>query len=269
MSIPQLSEQDLIEILQLAVRGVNASTDKPGHKQLSLTVKAQAGRFILKLYTDSGHRANSVRAFTALLPATGFFVVCRSGSRTSFVRSILKSTEMTHRGECFDSFDSRSVGERQNFCHARAAVEHLRVTCALAGFDPEGQLAQLPSWAISTRFILSCQSPWKCHKRLHLLQSSKHASSKLQKSSKPCPICIKRFQFKPFTDYLSFNILLSENQVVGVFDFEFATRDLRLVDYICASMTMLFPWKEALVGICGLSGAGMPNTFRLSNRQER
>jgi len=95
-------------------------------------------------------------------------------------------------------------------------VEHLRVTSP-AGFDPEGQLAQLPSWGDLYQIHPFVPEPLEVPQALALAPEQQARLVKhSQKSSKPCPICIKRFQFKPFTDYLSFNILLSENQVVGV-----------------------------------------------------
>ncbi|MCY7282861.1 MAG: phosphotransferase [Cyanobacteria bacterium CAN_BIN43] len=46
-------------------------------------------------------------------------------------------------------------------------------------------------------------------------------------------------------DYLSPHVLLESNRVVGVLDFEFATKDLRLWDYICGlDHFALFPWQE-------------------------
>jgi Ser/Thr protein kinase RdoA (MazF antagonist) len=46
-------------------------------------------------------------------------------------------------------------------------------------------------------------------------------------------------------DYLSPNILLEQDRVVGILDFEFATHDLRLIDYICGlNHFALFPWKD-------------------------
>jgi Ser/Thr protein kinase RdoA (MazF antagonist) len=45
-------------------------------------------------------------------------------------------------------------------------------------------------------------------------------------------------------DYLCPNVLVHENQVVGVLDFEFATYDLRLLDYVAALDHFTRPSKQ-------------------------
>lgn len=48
-------------------------------------------------------------------------------------------------------------------------------------------------------------------------------------------------------DYITPNILVENDRVVGILDFEFATRDLRLLDYFTSlSQFTSFPWKEVL-----------------------
>lgn len=47
-------------------------------------------------------------------------------------------------------------------------------------------------------------------------------------------------------DYIAPNILVERDRVVGILDFEFATCDLRLLDYLSSlDQFASFPWKDA------------------------
>ncbi len=118
---------------------------------------------------------------------------------------------------------------------------------ALTGFDPDGQLAQLPPWGDLDRIHPLVTDPIDVPQVLAL---SPDQQARLANTlSEVLEVKLHLYARLPVqtihADYLSFNLLLEENLVVGVLDFEFATRDLRLIDYICGldDFAML-PWRD-------------------------
>jgi len=249
----QLSEQDVIELLDLW-SFPTPPTFQPTNRGTSNTtyfVNGQAGNFILKLYGDSTtteqiqyehtllaylQQANLSFAVPAPVPVEPGETLVHVSKNNNLLRVALLP------------LISGQIAERQNCHHAHAAGRTLgELHCALAGFDPEGLIAQLPAWGDICRIHPLVPDPLEVPKLLMLpLNQQTRLIKTLLEVLEAMP---KLYQALPgqtiHADYLSFNILLEENQVVGVLDFEFATRDLRLVDYICGidDYSML-PWKQ-------------------------
>ena len=252
--VPHLSEQDLIEILQ-PWPFLGAAALQPTNRGTSNTtyfVKAQAGQFILKLYTDSTATAQIQYEHSLLYylqQASLSFAVPAPVPASSGQTLVEVNRNDTPWRIALIPLIPGHTAERQNFCHARAAGRSLgELHRALAGFDPEGQLAQLPSWGDLYQIHPFVPEPLEVPQALALAPEQQARLVKtLTEVLEAMPNLYKTLPVQTIhADYLSFNILLESNQVVGVLDFEFATRDLRLVDYICGlDDYAMFPWKEA------------------------
>ncbi len=249
----QLSEQDVTELLDFWLFP-NAPTFESTNRGTSNTtyfVNGQAGNFILKLYGDSTsteqiqyehsllaylQQANLSFAVPAPIPAKSGESLVHISKNDTLLRVALLP------------LISGQIADRQNYHHPRAAGQALgELHCALRGFDPEGLLTHLPAWGNLSRIHPLVPDPLEVPKFLMLdLDQQSRLIKTLVVVLEAMP---KLYQTLPVqtihADYLSFNILLEENQVVGILDFEFATRDLRLVDYICGlDDYAMFPWRQ-------------------------
>lgn len=248
-----LSEQDVTEILsfwsfldtstlQLTNRGTSNTT---------YFANAPAGKFFLKLYGDSTttaqiqyehslltylQQANLSFAVPTPIPALSGETLVHVNRNGSLLRMALIP------------LIPGQLADRQNLRHANAAGRTLgELHRALAGFDPEGQLAQLPFWGDLNHIHPLVPDPLEVPQSLALaLEQQARLVKILTEVLEAMPDLYKTLPVQTIhADYLSFNILLEENRVVGVLDFEFATRDLRIVDYICGlDDYSMFPWKE-------------------------
>lgn len=248
------SKQDVIELLDLwPVLG--AATLQPTNRGASNTtyfVDAQAGKFVLKLYGDSTATAQIQYEHSLLL----YLQSCD----LSFA---VPAPVPANSGETLVSVNRNDTpllvallpllpgqpADLKNLRHTRAAGRALgELHSAAAGFDPEGQLAQLPSWGDLNHIHPLVQDPLEVPQLLALTPNQQARLVKtLTEVLEAQPYLYSTLPVQTtHADYLYPNILLEENQVVGVLDFEFATKDLRLMDYICGlDHFALFPWKEA------------------------
>lgn len=215
-------------------------------------VDAQAGQFVLKLYGDTTasaqieyehallmhlQKAGVSFAVPAPIPAT-------SGETLIFVED---DAPPLSRVALLPLLSGQSAN-RKNLRHTRAAGRALgELHHALAGFDPEGQVAQLPSWGDLHHIYPLVADPLEVSQSLMLNPNQQVRLLKTltevveAKSSLYTTLPVQTVH----ADYLSPNIVLEQDQVVGILDFEFATHDLRLMDYICGlDHFALFPWKD-------------------------
>lgn len=214
-------------------------------------VDAQAGQFVLKLYGDTTastqieyehallkhlQKAGVSFAVPAPIPAA-------SGETLIFVED---DTPPLPRAALLPLLPGQS-GNRKNLRHTRAAGRALgELHRALAGFDPEGQMAQLPSWGDLYHIHPLVTDPLEVPQSLMLnLNQQARLLKTLTEVVEAKPRLYTTLPIQTVhADYLSPNIVLEQDQVVGILDFEFATRDLRLMDYICGlDHFALFPWK--------------------------
>ena len=250
---PCLCDQDVIELLE-EWPFLGAATLQPTNRGASNTtylVDAQADKFILKLYGDSTLTAqiqyeHSLLAY--LQKADLSFTVPAPVPAKSGETLILVNRNNTPLRVALLPLLSGQPADRQNLLHTRAAGRALgELHRALAGFDLEGQLAQLPSWGDLYHLHPLVSDPLEVPQSLAL---NPNQQARLVKTltevieAKP-QLYTKLPVQTTHADYLSPNILIEDNQVVSVLDFEFATTDLRLMDYICGlNHFALFPWKE-------------------------
>ena len=123
------------------------------------------------------------------------------------------------------------------------------VHLALADFDLLGELPQLPAWGDLYRIHPLLKNPFEIPQLLRLNSNeSVRLANMLTSVIEAKPFLYKSLPVQTIhADYLSPNILVENNRVSGVLDFEFATKDLRLIDYICGIDHFgLFPWQQNL-----------------------
>lgn len=252
--IPHLSEPDVIELLE-EWSFLGAATVQPQNRQgasnTTYMVDAKAGKFILKLYGDSTlttqmRYEHSLLAY--LQKADLSFAVPAPVPANSGETLVLVKRNDTLQRVALLPLLSGQPADRHNPRHARAAGQALgELHRVQTGFDPEGQLAQLPSWGDLNHIHPLVTDP------LEVPQSLALTPNKLARLVKTLTEVLEAQPHLYTTlpvqtihaDYLSPHVLLEENRVIGVLDFEFATKDLRLWDYICGlDHFALFPWKE-------------------------
>jgi homoserine kinase type II len=140
--------------------------------------------------------------------------------------------------------------DRRNLDRVRSAGFTLAILHdRLTKFDPQGQLAHLPFWGKLDRIHPQIRNPLTVPKLLNLgLEDQKHFSQLLDRAIEVAPHLSATLPIQTIhADYITPNILVENDRVVGILDFEFATRDLRLLDYFSSlSQFASFPWKEIL-----------------------
>jgi Ser/Thr protein kinase RdoA (MazF antagonist) len=121
--------------------------------------------------------------------------------------------------------------------------------CVLTEFDPHRQLARLPYWGNLAQIHPLISNPLAIAQILNLsLEEQTLLNRILIEVIESVPNLYATLPLQTIhADYITPNILVEANRVVGVLDFEFATFDLRLLDYL-SSLDQLasFPWKEEL-----------------------
>jgi homoserine kinase type II len=145
----------------------------------------------------------------------------------------------------------RLVGQpmdRQNLNQVRSAGSALaKLHQQLAKFDPQGQFARLPFWGALDQIHPQVSEPLKVPQILNLgVEDHNRFSQLLNEAIEVAPHLYATLPIQTIhADYLTPNILVENDEVVGILDFEFATRDLRLFDYLSSlDQFASFPWKE-------------------------
>lgn len=138
--------------------------------------------------------------------------------------------------------------DRRNLAQIQSAGFSLaKLHEQLAQFDPQGQLAKLPFWGELGQIHPQIKDPLAAPKLLNLgLEEQTRFSQLLKKVIEAAPHLYKTLPIQTIhADYIAPNILVESDHVVGILDFEFATRDLRLLDYLSSlDQFASFPWKE-------------------------
>lgn len=138
--------------------------------------------------------------------------------------------------------------DRQNLVQVRSAGFALgKLHCHLAKFDPQGQFARLPFWGMLGQIHPQVKDPLVVPQILRLgLEEEKHFSQLLNEAIETTPHLYATLPLQTIhADYIAPNILVENDRVVGILDFEFATYDLRLLDYLSSlDQFASFPWKN-------------------------
>ncbi len=144
-------------------------------------------------------------------------------------------------------FISGQPAERQNLNHLQAAGQALgELHSALTSFDPKGQLAQLPTWGDLKHIHPLVTNPLEVPRALELesIQQKRFVKTLIE-VLETAPNLYRTLPVQTtHADYLCPNVLVRDNQVVGILDFEFATSDLRLLDYVAALDHFTRPSKD-------------------------
>jgi homoserine kinase type II len=145
----------------------------------------------------------------------------------------------------------RLVGQpmdRQNLNQVQAAGSALaKLHRQLAHFDPQGQFARLPFWGVLDQIHPQVSAPLKIPQILNLgLEDHRRFGQLLNEVIEAAPHLYATLPIQTIhADYIAPNILVENDEVAGILDFEFATRDLRLFDYLSSlDQFASFPWKE-------------------------
>lgn len=237
----QLSEEEVIKLLNAwsFLEILKVQPTNQGTVNTTFFVETQAGKFVLKLYNNSTTTAQIEYEHSLLT-----YLVSRN---LSFA---VPTPIPTSRGETLVTVNSDEsllriallpyitgeIGSRQNIAHTHAISQTLaELHHALAKFDSSGKMSQLPAWG-DLNHIHPLVTPLEVTKLLKLtLTQQERLVKTLTEVMEAVPNLYKTLPVQPtHADYLSANVLLRENRVVGVLDFEFATSDLRLMDYVAA-----------------------------------
>lgn len=122
--------------------------------------------------------------------------------------------------------------DRRNLGQIRSAGFSLaKLHDRLAKFDPSGQLAQLPFWGDLVQIHPQIRDPLAVPTMLRLgLEEQTRFGQLLNEVIEAAPYLYKTLPIQTIhADYIAPNILVECDRVVGILDFEFATRDLRLL----------------------------------------
>jgi homoserine kinase type II len=138
--------------------------------------------------------------------------------------------------------------DRQNLKQVQTAGFALaKLHYQLAKFDPLGQSAKLPFWGALDRIHPQVSNPLNVPQILSMgLEEQRRFSQMLNEVIEVAPDLYATLPIQTIhADYITPNILVENDQVTGILDFEFATRDLRLLDYLSSlDQFASFPWKE-------------------------
>nr|WP_052325230.1 phosphotransferase [Hassalia byssoidea] len=237
----QLSEQDAIALLNAwsFLEILKVQPTNQGTVNTTFFVETQTGKYVLKLYNDSITTAQIEyeHSLLAYLRSRNLSFVVPTPIPTSFGETlvIVKQNNSMLRVVLI-LFIVGNSSDRQNLAHTYAISQTLgELHHALAGFDSEGKMAQLPAWG-DLNHIHPLVTPLEVPKLLKLTLQQQHRLVKtFTEVIEAAPLLYKILPVQTtHADYLSPNVMLLENRVVGVLDFEFATFDLRLMDYVAA-----------------------------------
>lgn len=237
----QLFEEDAIALLNpwsfIEISKVEPTNQ--GTVNTTFFVETQTEKYVLKLYNDSITTAqieyeHSLLAYLQLCNLS--FVVPTPIPTDAGETLVTVKQDNSMLRLALLPFIAGNSSDRQNIAHTHAISQTLgELHHALAGFDSSGKMAQLPAWG-DLNHIHPLVTPLEVPKLLKLtLQQQERLVKTLTEVMEAAPLLYKTLPIQTtHADYLSFNVMLLENRVVGVLDFEFATSDLRLMDYVAA-----------------------------------
>lgn len=238
----QLSSLDAIALLNawsfLEISKVQPTNQ--GTVNTTFFVETQTGKYVLKLYNDSITTAQIEyeHSLLAYLQLCNLSFVVPTPIPTSLGETLVTvKQDNSMLRVALLPFIAGNSSDRQNIAHTYAISQTLgELHHALAEFDFEGKMAQLPAWGDLNHIHPLVKDPFEIPKLLKLTLQQQHRLVKT--FTEVIEVAPNLYKILPVqtthADYLSPNVMLLENRVVGVLDFEFATFDLRLMDYVAA-----------------------------------
>ena len=234
----QLSEQNVVELLNAwSFIGASIRPTNLGTVNKTFFVEAQAGKFILKVYNDSITTAQiqyEHSLLTYLEKANLSFTVPTPIPTLTDETLLMVNHHDSQLRMALLPFILGQQADRKNIAHTYAVGQALgELHCALVGFV-ERQMSQLPGWGNLYYLHPLVTDPFEIPKSLDLSSTQQQRVVKVfTKVIEAAPNLYKTLPVQAtHADFVYPNVLLVDNQVVGVLDFEFATSDLRLIDYV-------------------------------------
>lgn len=237
-----LSAEDAMELLGTwsFLGNAKVKATEQGTVNKTFFVEAQAGNFVLKIYNDSASAAQiqyehcllahlQTRNLSFTVPTA---IPDDSGETLLFIErdnSLLRVS--------LQNLISGKPAHRQNINHIYAAAQALgELHQALADFDSKGELVTLPAWGDLESIHPLVKNPLEVPQLLEL--NSEREQRVVNILTELLEVAPKLYQSLPVQtihgDYLCPNVFVEDDRVVGILDFEFATSDLRLMDYVGA-----------------------------------
>ena len=235
------SEADIVRLIgRWSIQNPQVQPTNQGTVNKTFFVEASSGKFVFKLY-DNSTTAEQIKYEHSLLT---FLQSCDLSFDISAPIPIdsgetLLITNLNNSPLRF-SLQKYIFGQpanRQNLNHIFAAGQALgELHSALINFDSQGKLAQLPRWGKLDKIHPLVTNPLEVPQLLKLEKSQQQRLGQiLQEVIEIAPNLYKHLQLQTaHADYLCPNILIKDNRVNGIIDFEFATYDLRLLDFVAA-----------------------------------
>lgn len=251
MSLSELVEQAISEQWSFLSKAAFEPT-KQGSSHAIYFVRTSDNRFVLKFYAATTETAqiyyeHSLLAFLQSTPLPfAIPVPIRTVSGETFVAVEVEGRFLNA------ALMPRLVGQlmsRRNLNQIQAAGFALaKLHDELAKFDSQGQLASLPFWGALERIHPQISNPLTVPRLLGLeLKDQRRFGQLLHEAIESAPHLYTKLPIQTIhADYITPNILVDGDRIVGILDFEFATRDLRLLDYFSSLDEFAsFPWKES------------------------
>jgi homoserine kinase type II len=250
MSLPESVRQLIVEQWSFLAEATFEPTAQ-GSSNTTYFVDTSDNRFVLKLYAGTTETAQIHYEYSLLaflqhtdLPFAVPVPICAACGETLISVDLDEQSFMIALLPCLNGqpMDRRNLEQVQSAGFSLALLHH-----QLVKFDPQGQFAKLPFWGELARIHPQVRDPLAIPQLLSLgLEEQTQFSRLLQEVIETAPHLYKTLPIQTIhADYISPNILVERDRVVGILDFEFATRDLRLLDYLsCLDQFASFPWKE-------------------------
>lgn len=235
------SEADVVELVgRWSIKNAKIQPTNQGTVNKTFFVETYKGKFVFKLYDNSTtteqiqyehlllrHLQSCDLSFNipAPIPIDSGETLLTTNLNNSLSRFSLQK------------YISGQPANRQNLNHIFAAGKALaELHRALIKFDSQGKLAQLPRWGELNKIHPLITNPLEVPQFLNL-ETSQHQQL-VQIFQEVIEIAPNLYKTLPLqtthADYLSPNVLIQNNRVIGIIDFEFATYDLRLFDFVAA-----------------------------------
>lgn len=214
-------------------------------------VNTPNNRFILKLYSETARTAQIQYEYSLLtflqhadLPFAVPLPIDAACGNTPIAVELDGQSLIATLLPCLvgQPMDRRNLDQIQSAGFSLAKLHH-----QLVNFDPQGQLAKLTFWGELAQIHPQVKDPLTVPQMLGLgLEEQTRFGQLLKAAIESAPHLYKTLPIQTIhADYIAPNILVESDRVVGILDFEFATRDLRLLDYLSSlDQFASFPWKE-------------------------
>lgn len=250
MSLPESVRQLIVEQWSLLTEATFEPTVQ-GSSNATYFVNTPNNRFVLKLYSETAKAAQIQYEYSLLtflqhtdLP---FAVPVPIGTASGEMLTVVELDGKPLTVALLPYIAGQPMNRRNLEQVQSAGFSLAKLHHQLANFDRQGKLAKLPFWGKLTQIHPQVKDPLAVPQILSLgLKEQTQFEQLLEEVIDAAPHLYKMLPIQTIhADYITPNILIERERVVGILDFEFATRDLRLLDYLSSlDQFASFPWKE-------------------------